>query len=121
MISPDYQTRLTREGDLLEVYREEFNRQLKELKTADPGFILTPELMQQVVREKALYGFNMMMTVLPVMLRDNCDKDSTAVFTDAGEQKRVVQRTFQNEQFKTYLKYYLRKFNDFGTFDLDLP
>lgn len=122
IMNPDFETRLTREADLLEVYRQEFNRKLIELQIPDSDkFHLTPEFLQQIMKEKALYGFNIMLSLLPAIMRETeGTDDTTAMFRDENEKRKIIQKTFKDERFTTYLRFYLKKFDALGTLDLGL-
>lgn len=112
--SPDMETRLNREEDLLDIYKTTFNRKLSEL--GYDGFLLTKEKLLKSYKQKSLYGFTMMLTVLPVTLR-NPDGQTQDM---AENMKNMLNALFTNEDFITIIKYSLRKFQKMGTFD-NLP
>lgn len=119
VMSPDSDTRMTKEEDLLEVYREEFNKKLKEFKYRKE-FTLTKELLQRVMVEKAFYGFVMMLTLFPAILqKDSSAKDTIAIFVDEEQRKRVFRQIMAHETFEKYLRFYLRKFDRLGVFNIE--
>lgn len=113
--------RFNREGDLLEIYRLEFNNKLKEYNYPK-SFTLTREMLQKAMMEKALYGFNMMLTTLPAILRDASAtaEHSGAVFLNDQERQRAQREMMRNPQFLEYLQFYLKKFEGMGVLDLQL-
>lgn len=119
-MSPNFETRTTREAELLEVYREAFNEKLEEYNY-NKDFTLTKDLLERVMKQKAIYGFNMMLTVFPAILRDGKEHagDTTAMFKNADERKRVMQEMFQLDLFVQYLQFHLKKFNRMGIFDVE--
>lgn len=119
-MSPNFETRTTREEDLLEVYRTTFNRKLREFNYVQE-FQLSKELLKEVMRQKAIYGFNMMLTTFPAILRDS-DKhsgDSIEMFKDEAEMQRVAREMVQNDLFINYLRFHLKKFHRGGVFDVE--
>lgn len=110
---------MTKEESLLEVYREEFNKKLKEYQYSKE-FTLTKELLQRVVVEKALYGFVMMLTLFPAILqKESSAKDTIAIFVDEHQRKRVFRQIMAHETFDRYLRFYLRKFDRLGVLDIE--
>lgn len=120
LMSPDLKTRQTREHDLLEAYRVEFNKSLKEYKYSK-AFELSEGLLRDAMKQKAIYGFNMMLTTFPAILRDGeaHEGDSTAMFRDEEQRQRVVAELVENELFIKYLRFHLKKFNSDGVFDVE--
>lgn len=105
---------MNREKDLLEIYKTTFNRKLSEL--GYDGFLLTKEKLLKSYKQKSLYGFTMMLTVLPVTLRNSEGQTQDM----AENMKNMLNALFTNEDFITIMKYSLRKFQKMGTFD-NLP
>lgn len=110
---------MTRGKDMLEAYRIEFNKKLREYNYSKQ-FTLSRELLDQVVKEKALHGFNMLLITLPAILRpsDQHDADSTAMFSDENARERAFRDMIQNELYVKYLRFHLKQFNDIGALDI---
>lgn len=108
-------TRLNRENDLLAAYRVAFDAKLTDLGLVDE-FTLTDAKLQQAVEQKSIYGFTMMLTTLPLMMRTVPPTEGES--PDHMENIRRMQNAlFANEDYVTILKYSLRKFQKMGTFD----
>lgn len=111
--SPDLETRLHHEKELLEIYRMTFNKKLFEMGFT--SFELTKEKLRKSYEQKSIYGFTMMLTILPIIMRtvapegDSDDKEAVV--------KNMLQTLFGNEEFLTILKHSMRKFKKLGTFN----
>ena len=104
---------------MLEVYREEFNMRMQQFPSIE--FRLTKDVLKKVMLERALYGFNMMLLILPaVMARPDAEtKETVELFADELKQHRMVQDSMENPTFIAYLKHYLVKFDRLGVFDVE--
>lgn len=104
---------------MLEAYRIEFNKKLREYNYSKQ-FELSPELLDQVVKEKALHGFNMMLITLPAILRPSIQQgaESTAMFSDEKAREKAFGDLIQNELYLKYLRFHLKQFNDMGVLDI---
>lgn len=107
-------TRLNREKDLLKIYREAFNAKLTELGFED--FHLTEEKLREAYKQKSIFGFTMMLTIMPLIMRTVPEEGESQ---DKEKNMQNMQKAlFANEDFIAILKYSLRKFQKLGTFDL---
>lgn len=118
VMSPNLETRTTREEEFLEAYREEFNTKLREFNY-NKDFTLSQELLQQVFKDKAIHGFNMMLTTLPAFLRPSKQHSSESVemFTNEIERKKAMREIIQSDLYVKYLRFHLKKFNRMGVLD----
>lgn len=122
MMSPDYETRETKQETLLEDYRLEFNQKLKEYNYRK-DFYLSEELLDKVMKHKSIYAFNMMLTVFPATTRKSSDfagENTTAMFVNEKERGRAMREIFANERLVKYMKLELKKFNRMGVLDVEL-
>lgn len=108
------ETRLNREKDLLCIYKNRFNEKVRELG-ADQ-YELTEENFIRAYKQKSLFGFNMMLTILPVLMRKVPQQGDDPMDKEANL-RNMIQVLFSNEDFIAILKYSLRKFQKMGTFD----
>lgn len=116
--SPDLQTRLHREEELLTHYKTLFNEKISALGFKD--LQLSGEELRAAYEEKSIFGFTMMLTILPLIMRsvseEEAEQDESSMDPRDGV-KRIQNALFSNEDFIAILKYSLRKFCRMGTFD----
>lgn len=111
--SPDLQTRLEHEKDLLRIYKEAFNAKLQDLSCDQ--HILTDDRLRIIYKQKSIYGFTMMLTIMPLIMRTVSEGVQTEDKNETID--RSMNALFANEDFVAILKYSLRKFMKMGTFD----
>lgn len=110
-------TRLNREVDLLRVYKRSFNQKVSDLGLDEHR--LTTEKLQQAYEQKSIFGFTMLLTILPLIMRnvpEGGDSDDKV-----GNLKKMQDELFKNGDFIAIAKYSLRKFQKMGTFDQITP
>lgn len=110
--SPNLETRFNHEKELLSLYKTAFNKQLEEL---DHSFQLSTEKLQRAYKGKAIYGFTMMLTILPLIFRNvEAAGDSEDIQTNFRNMQNAL---FANEDFIAILKFNLRKWQRINLFD----
>lgn len=105
---------MNREKDLLRIYKNRFNEKVCDLGADQHQ--LTEEKFSRAYKQKSLFGFNMMLTLLPVIMRKGPQEGDDPTDKEANL-RNMIESSFSNEDFIAILKYSLRKFKKMGTFE----